>query len=89
MWTGHIPSWAIGVAVIIIATSLAKALRGFFRAQASQITSGTAAESDVARFSEVLDDVQKRLGELEERLDFAERLLATQREGERLARLGA
>ncbi len=32
-----------------------------------------------------LEDVQRRLGELEERMDFAERLLTKQREGERLA----
>jgi len=32
-----------------------------------------------------LEDVQRRLGELEERVDFTERLLTKQREGERLA----
>jgi len=31
-----------------------------------------------------LDQLQERLGELEERVDFAERLLAKPREGERL-----
>jgi hypothetical protein len=31
-----------------------------------------------------LEDVEKRLAEVEERLDFAERLLARQREAERL-----
>ena len=31
-----------------------------------------------------LDQLQERLGELEERVDFAERILAKQREGERL-----
>lgn len=30
-----------------------------------------------------LDQLQERIGELEERVDFAERLLAKQREGER------
>jgi hypothetical protein len=34
---------------------------------------------------EQLDQVQERIGELEERVDFTERLLAKQREGERLA----
>jgi len=33
---------------------------------------------------QVLDDLQRRVAELEERVDFAERLLAKQREGERL-----
>jgi hypothetical protein len=32
-----------------------------------------------------LDQLQQRVGELEERVDFTERLLATQREGERPA----
>ncbi|HEX4599841.1 MAG TPA: hypothetical protein VH116_00500 [Gemmatimonadales bacterium] len=32
-----------------------------------------------------LEDVQRRLAEVEERLDFAERLLAQQREAERIA----
>jgi hypothetical protein len=31
-----------------------------------------------------LDQLQERIGELEERVDFAERILAKQREGERL-----
>ena len=31
-----------------------------------------------------LDDLRKRLGEVEERLDFAERLLTKQREAERI-----
>lgn len=33
---------------------------------------------------QVLEDLQRRVAELEERLDFAERLLARQREAERL-----
>ncbi len=37
----------------------------------------------VRRLAE-LDEVKQRLGELEERVDFAERLLAKQREAERL-----
>lgn len=32
-----------------------------------------------------LDQLQERIGELEERVDFAERILAKQREGERLS----
>ena len=35
------------------------------------------------RFGE-LDELKQRIGELEERVDFAERLLARQREGQRL-----
>jgi len=34
---------------------------------------------------DALEDVQRRLGDVEERLDFAERMLAKQRDGERIA----
>src|SRR5438093_6639666 len=40
---------------------------------------------EVARLTQALDDVQRRLGELEERMDFAERLLAKERVAERQA----
>jgi len=38
----------------------------------------------MTEFRDALAQVQQRLAELEERLDFAERLLAQQRDGERL-----
>jgi hypothetical protein len=44
----------------------------------------TPSESDVTRLTQALDEVQHRLGELEERLDFAERVLAKERVAERL-----
>lgn len=40
--------------------------------------------SDSGPQPEVLEDLQRRVAELEERVDFAERLLAKQREVERL-----
>ena len=39
---------------------------------------------DVARRSRVLDNAEKRFAEIEERLDFAERMLARQREPDQL-----
>jgi len=42
------------------------------------------ASDDVQGRLAELDEVKQRLGELEERVDFAERLLAKQREAERL-----
>jgi hypothetical protein len=83
MW--FVPSWAIGIGIIIIAASLGKGLRGMLRAQADPRPSRGLPESDVAQLSAVLEDVQRRVGELEERVDFAERLLAKHRDGERLA----
>ena len=82
MW--EIPSWAIGVAVIVVAVQLAKTLRALFHTQADRISGHGPVNRDVAQLREGLDEMQRRLGELEERLDFAERLLAQQRGGERL-----
>jgi hypothetical protein len=83
MWWG-IPGWALGVGIIIIASTLSKALVPYFRAHASRVERGDAGSADTAALSEQLDEVQKRLGEVEERLDFAERMIAQQRESERL-----
>lgn len=41
-------------------------------------------EPDVTRLTQALDEVQRKLVELEERVDFAERLLAAQKETNRL-----
>lgn len=95
-----IPEWAIGVAFIVLAVSVAKALagrgplgealrgrRGFTRDLAQAL-------DDVQRRLTGIEDAQRRLGEggdvaarlneVEERLDFAERLLAKHRDAERL-----
>jgi biopolymer transport protein ExbB/TolQ len=100
-----IPEWALGVGVIIIAGSIARAL-------AFAIAPGRAEERERLRgrkpslrdLSQAIDDirgkvgdpgdlqqrldemadVQRRLSEVEERLDFAERLLTKQRDVERL-----
>jgi len=81
--------WAIGVGIIIFALSLSKAVPALVRAVADRIAGRTAtpAAGTVASPARgVLDDLQRRVAELEERVDFAERLLAKQREGERLAK---
>jgi len=80
MW--YIPSWAAGVAVIIFAVSLGQALTRLLGGR--RPPSGRGAPPDMTEFRDALAQVQQRLGELEERLDFAERLLAQQRDGERL-----
>lgn len=78
--------WAIGVAIIILAVSLRRALPRVVHALADRMSRRGPPEADSSRSLEVLDDVQRRLTELEERVDFAERLLAKQRGGERLAK---
>jgi hypothetical protein len=79
---GNIPSWAIGVAIIMLAGSLGRALAPILRAQFGRGSS--APDADASQLRSELEDVQKRMGELEERLDFAERLLAKQRDAEPL-----
>jgi len=83
MWCG-IPGWALGVCIIIIASTLSKALVPYFNAQAHRVAREGSSDGDTARLSEQVDELQKRLGEVEERLDFTERMIAQQREGERL-----
>lgn len=67
-----IPQWAVGVGVIIIAVSVARAMSALFRSPRSLRPS----DSEVGELRQTVDALQQRLGEVEERLDFAERLLA-------------
>ena len=96
-----IPEWAIGVGFIIVAGSLAKALTGGFapssrlrgrRLHPREI--GPALEEMQRRLDTLEegqqrigagDDAQARLNEVEERLDFVERMLAKQRDVERVS----
>jgi len=82
---GIIPSWAIGFAFLIVVTAAAQVvMRRLMGGRASRGAGQNPTEPDVARLTQALDDVQHRLGELEERMDFAERLLAKERVAERL-----
>ncbi len=78
--------WAIGVGIIILAVSVGRAVRALSRGFADRAVRGQAAGSaaDPELRAEV-DGMQRRLTELEERLDFTERLLAKHRDSERLA----
>ncbi|HXQ29138.1 MAG TPA: hypothetical protein VN848_07710 [Gemmatimonadales bacterium] len=66
--------WAVGVGIVILAVSLRKALPHVAHALADRIAGRTqpAARSE----PEAFEDLARRLTELEERVDFAERLLA-------------
>jgi len=98
-----IPEWAVGVAFIMLAISVGRALSGrtspgVFRGRnASRRDLAQAMEEVQRRLAEVEEAqrrlgsgegegeaVQTRLGELEERLDFMERMLAKRRDSERL-----
>lgn len=76
-----IPSWAIGAAVIMLAIQVGRAIswRARNAARGSQ-----ASDTEINELRQNLDAMQNRVAELEERVDFAERLLAKQRGGDRL-----
>lgn len=74
-----IPSWAIGVAVIIIAAQVSKAIFG-----GRPRRGPPEGQPEMGELRQDLEAMQTRVSELEERVDFAERLLAKQREADRL-----
>jgi hypothetical protein len=87
-----IPEWAIGIGAILALISVLKVVTARLmppghrpRSMRDMMGGETAAEMEEiqARLAE-FDELKRRVGELEERLDFAERLLARQREQERL-----
>ena len=67
--------WAVGIAIIILAVSLRKVLPAIAGALADRMSTRTPPEGKHSN-REALEDVERRLAELEERVDFAERLLA-------------
>jgi hypothetical protein len=83
------PEWAAGIAGIIAVVAVAQIVvvrMGASRWRASLRAGQHPGEPEVSRLTEELAEVQRRLAELEERVDFTERLLATQREKDRLAK---
>jgi hypothetical protein len=77
-----IPDWALGVGFIIFAGATAQILVVKLRASTR---TPAAPDPEVGELRQGFDALQNRVGELEERLDFTERLLANQRDAERLA----
>jgi hypothetical protein len=76
-----IPEWAIGVGVIIFAVALAQIVVVKLRASVRTLPSS---DNEIGELRQAFDAMQHRLGELEERLDFTERILTKQREADRL-----
>jgi hypothetical protein len=86
-----IPEWAVGVGFIILAVSIGKALAGRF-GPTDRWRGRPVSRRDLAQAGDdlqkarldALEEVQRRLADVEERLDFAERMLAKQRDAERI-----
>jgi len=73
-----IPSWALGVGIIIIAGSIAKAVTAGLTGVSRRRLAAADADvnTEVTELRQTVDTLQHRLAEVEERLDFAERLLS-------------
>lgn len=91
-----IPSWAIGVALIVFISALVKGV-GRGGGSREKFSKFRGSEDHERRIADLEDahrqlaagagdtaDLERRLGELEERLDFAERMLAKKNDVERL-----
>jgi len=83
-----LPEWAVGVgAVLVLVTVLqvvyVRLVPPEYRRRRWKGEPLQASDDMQSRLAE-LEEVKQRLGELEERVDFAERLLAKQREAGRL-----
>jgi hypothetical protein len=88
----EIPAWAVGVALIILVSAIVKRGRGgaFGRLRGPddherRIADLEESHRQLAAGSGDAAELERRVGELEERLDFAERMLAKQHDAERLS----
>ena len=79
----HDLGWGINVGVLVFAVLVGRGLSSFFRARARDGYPLSSGGPDPA-LARTVDELQNRVGELEERLDFAERMLSSHRENERL-----
>lgn len=79
----HELGWGINVGVIIFAVLVGRGVATLMRARARDGFSLASGGPDPA-LQQTVDELQHRVAELEERLDFTERMLSSQREGDRI-----
>jgi hypothetical protein len=77
-------SWGIAVGILIIAATLGRAVAAVLRAHAARIDRSGRTQDD-PQLAETVEALRRRVGELEERVDFTERILAKERDADRLA----
>ena len=80
----HEVGGAIAVAIIVLAVALGRTVRSLGRSYADRRASAQGGEKPDPALRGEVDDMRQRIVELEERVDFAERLLAKRNEAERL-----
>ncbi len=91
-----IPSWAIGVALVVFISAMVRAV-GRGGGSREKFSKFRGSEDHERRIADLEDshrqlaagsgdtaELERRLAELEERLDFAERMLAKKNDAERL-----
>ncbi len=83
MW-GDVILPVLGMAFLIVVTAAAIVAVRRLGGRAIRSAEQNPTEADVALLTQALAEVQHRLGELEERVDFAERLLAKERVADRV-----
>lgn len=88
-----VPEWAVGVVMIVLVISVVQRLAGHVgpgsRRRMSADLERRLAELEEGQRQLSAGDtsaLEQRIGELEERLDFAERMLAKQKDADRLGR---
>src|SRR5207247_9538655 len=80
-----IPSWAIGTAFVVCVVACAQVVVRRLIGSTDKSAGRTPAAPDVGRFTQALDERQRRLGDAEERMDVGGRLLAKERVADRLS----
>jgi hypothetical protein len=80
----HEVGGAVAVAIIVLAVALARTFGSLGRSFARRRASAQEDETPDPALRAEVDEMRQRLVELEERVDFAERLLAKRNEAERL-----
>lgn len=83
MWI--IPGWAIGTGFLIILVGATQVVVRRLLGRTGWSPAERPSGPDLTPLTQALEDIQRRLGELEERMDFAERVLTKDREPDRLA----
>ena len=79
-----VPQWAIGVGIAIIALSAFRALSRIVRGSGGGRSRRLVTSDETVELRQTIAAMENRLAEVEERLDFAERMLAKSREAGRL-----
>jgi hypothetical protein len=80
---GFIPEWAVGVGFIVLVVAVAQVVVVKLRAS-TRIPPPPPPDKETGELRQAVEAMENRLGDLEERVDFTERLLARQRDAERL-----